>query len=112
MGCTTGLLPVTKPFLKSLLCEIKRIFSVFYRNTASNASTHKTLDVVPAHYLHIRYITRGFILQQPQHRKHPLHRLFWHFFADIYSMLKTEVALKENWSKEDKKCVLHVTPPN
>lgn len=37
MGCTTGLLPVTKPFLKSLLCEIKRISSVFYSNKRVDA---------------------------------------------------------------------------
>lgn len=55
----------------------------------------QTSGVLTAHHLHIRHVSRGFILQQPQHSKHPLHGVFRHFFADIYCMLKARAASKK-----------------
>lgn len=49
--------------------------------------------LMECHYLHIRGVARRFVFQHPQQSTHPLYGLFRHFFTDIYSLLKTRVAV-------------------
>lgn len=45
--------------------------------------------------LHIREVAGRFVLQHPQQSTRPLYGLIRQFFTDIYSLLKTEVAVNQ-----------------